>query len=126
MLDVLHIDDEGSSRPSNIDISLVAVKDKNALPVVLAEGIELNADGTTVISVPVRKLRSGVSYYLRVTSGESTGDAYVMPAEAADIEAKKPISLLPSVHFGTVDYKRLTIKRSGFAQSLRAAAKRRN
>lgn len=126
MLDVLHIDDEGSSRPSNIDVSLVAVKDKNALPVVLAEGIELSADGTTVISVPVRKLRSGVSYYLRVISGESTGDAYVMPAEASNVGARKPISLLPSVYFETVGYKRLTIKRSGFVQSLKAAAQRRN
>lgn len=126
MLDVLHIDDKGSSRPSNIDISLVAVKDKSALPVVLAEGIELNADGTTVISVPVRKLRSGVSYYLRVTSGESTGDAYVMPAETADVEAKKPIPFFPSAQFGTLGYKRLTIKRSGFVQSMKAVAKRRN
>lgn len=127
VLDVLRIDEKGSSRPLDIDLALVAVKDKNALPVVLAEGIELNADGTTVITVPARKLMSGVSYYLRVTSGESTGDAYVMPAEAANVVgARKPISLLPSVHFGTVDYKRLTIKRSGFAQSLRAAAKRRN
>lgn len=127
VLDVLRIDEKGSSRPLDIDLALVAVKDKNALPVVLAEGIELNADGTTVITVPARKLRSGVSYYLRVTSGESTGDAYVMPAEATNVVgARKPISLLPSVHFGTVDYKRLTIIRSGFAQSLRAAAKRRN